>query len=198
MGKFPCWQWPVLSYRAASRSQQGQQLFCLREHISREIREINKVCFEDSAQRERRAPFKAQWQDYSLSMRWAGNQTVSKQNSQKLPDYLSLQARFSFCFLSIWMNWMAVKIIALVLTAVWFVSLTTGESPNAGFRDRTTDQTAKSAGRHSRKEVKSVEGKDVTIAHAVRLSLLRNDLLRLGSNSALFIRQVQSVLRNVL
>ncbi len=99
MGKFPCWQWPVLSYRAASRSQQGQQLFCLREHISGEIREINKVCFEDSAQGERRAPFKAQWQDYSLSMRWAGNQTVSKQNSQKLPDYLSLQARFSFCFL---------------------------------------------------------------------------------------------------
>ncbi len=84
------------------------------------------------------------------------------------------------------MNWMAVKRIALVLTAVWFVSLPTGESPNAGFGDRTTNQTAKSPGGHSRKEVNSVEGKDVTIAHAVRLSPLRNDL------GSLFITQVQS------
>ncbi len=66
------------------------------------------------------------------------------------------------------------------------MSLPTGESPNAGFRDRTTNQTAKSPGGHSRKEVNSVEGKDVTIAHAVRLSPLRNDL------GSLFITQVQS------
>lgn len=140
VGKFPCWQWPVL--RAASRSQQGQQLSCLREYISGEIREINKVCFEDTAQGERRAPFKAQWQDYDLSMRWAGNQTVSKQNSLKLPDYPSLQAHFSqmsLFLLSVYVNWMAVKIIALVLTAIWFVSLATGESPNAGFGNRTTN-----------------------------------------------------------
>lgn len=114
----------------------------LREHISGEIREIHKVCFEDSAQGERRAPFKAQWQDYDLSMRWAGNQTVSKQNSLKLPDYPSLQAHFSqmsLFLLSVYVNWMAVKIIALVLTAIWFVSLATGESPNAGFGNRTTN-----------------------------------------------------------
>lgn len=55
----------------------------------------------------------------------------------------------------VWTN-----IIASVLTAVLFVSLATGESPDVGFGDWKTNQTAKAARWCSRKEVKSLEKED--------------------------------------